>query len=73
MSLDQRASLRHAHGSPGRSIPAVGISPAGEAQVEVAVGRVLVCREEAQLELLAAILANFGSRPCLLPLHKHTT
>ena len=73
MPLSQRASRRHAHGSPGRSIPAVGLSPAGEAQVVMAVGRLLGCREEAQLELLAAVLALFGSCPCPLSLHQHTT
>ena len=73
MKINQRASRRHAHGSPGRSIHAFGLSPAWEAQVVMAVGRVLVCREEAQLELFAAVLALFGSRPCPLPLRKHTT
>ena len=70
---DKTTCRRHAHGSPGRSTPAVGLSPAGEAQVEMAVGRLLVVREEEQLELLAAVLALFGSRPCPSPLHKHTT
>ena len=53
--------------------PAIGTSSAGEAQVVAPPGGGLIQREEAQLEILVAALADPGARPRPPPLHMHAT
>ena len=53
--------------------PAVGISTAGVAEVVAAPGGVLIHREEAQLQFVAAAFAHFGAWPHPPPLHMHAS